>query len=80
MPRRTQPSDADTGQPLSITLNAQQLNTRAVTLADLVIEAGHEGAKIATAINGDFVPVRARAATRLQSGDRVEIVTARQGG
>lgn len=80
MPPRTQPSDAVSGRPLSITLNAEQLNTRAVTLADLVSEAGHAGAKIATAINGDFVPARARAATRLQPGDRVEIVTARQGG
>lgn len=65
---------------LPITLNAQDLSTRATTLEDLVAEQGHAGAKIATAVNGNFVPARMRAATKLQAGDRVEILTARQGG
>ena len=37
-------------------------------------------AKVATALNGEFVPARARAATPLKEGDRIEIVAPRQGG
>ena len=37
-------------------------------------------AKVATALNGDFVPERMRASTPVSPGDRVEIVSARQGG
>jgi sulfur carrier protein len=76
MPVKASPSAHDQ----TITLNAQDLSTRAATLEDLVAEQGHAGAKIATAVNGNFVPARMRAATKLQSGDRVEILTARQGG
>ena len=50
------------------------------TLADLLAEAGFGGLKVATAVNGDFVPERARAATTLADGDRVEVVAPRQGG
>ena len=37
-------------------------------------------AKVATALNGDFVPARKRAETPLREGDRIEIVSPRQGG
>jgi thiamine biosynthesis protein ThiS len=33
-----------------------------------------------SAINGEFVPARAREATPLKDGDRIEIVAPRQGG
>jgi len=38
------------------------------------------GAVVATALNGEFVPARQRAATKLTDGDRIEIVAPRQGG
>jgi sulfur carrier protein len=76
MPLKTSPP----GRTLAITLNAQDLATSAATLEDLVAEQGHAGAKIATAVNGNFVPARMRATTKLQAGDRVEILSARQGG
>lgn len=72
---------ANLKQPtLTLTLNAKAVTTPAVTLADLVAEQGHGGSKIATAVNGTFVAASARATTRLAGGDRVEIVSPRQGG
>jgi sulfur carrier protein len=65
---------------LAVHLNGEPRQTGASTLADLVAEAGYGDARIATALNGDFVPARARATTRLKSGDHIEIVAPRQGG
>ncbi len=61
-------------------VNGQKTASGAVTLADLVHERGLSEAKVATALNGQFVPAAQRATTTLSSGDRVEIVSARQGG
>ncbi|MCK5090815.1 MAG: sulfur carrier protein ThiS, partial [Hyphomicrobiaceae bacterium] len=54
--------------------------TEAATLAALVTELGHGDARVATARNGDFVTARARGATQLAPGDRIEIVSPRHGG
>jgi sulfur carrier protein len=64
---------------LSVTLNGAGLSTRAATVAALLEEQGFTG-KVATAVNGTFVPERARRDTHLAPGDCVEVVTARQGG
>lgn len=63
-----------------ITVNGRVVSTEARTLADLVAAEGFGEAKVATAVNGDFVPARARGATAIQDGDSVEILSARQGG
>jgi sulfur carrier protein len=63
-----------------ITVNGHPMATRAATLAAFIAEQGYGVAKVATAVNGDFVPERARGVTALRAGDRVEIVSARQGG
>jgi sulfur carrier protein len=63
-----------------ILLNGEAVQTGAPTLAALLDEAGYGAQKVATAVNGDFVSERARATTRLEPGDRVEVVAARQGG
>lgn len=65
---------------VGITVNGEALETSARTLALLMTELGHGGAPIATAVNGEFVPERAREAHPLATGDRVEIVAPRQGG
>ena len=65
---------------LRLFVNGEPRETMAATIADLIDEAGYGAAKVATALNGEFVPVRARAATRLKAGDHVEIVAPRQGG
>jgi sulfur carrier protein len=35
---------------------------------------------LATALNGEFAPARARAATHMKEGDRIEILAPRGGG
>ena len=65
---------------MTLTLNGQPADHAAATLAELVAELGLGDAKVATALNGTFVPARARAATQLSEGDRVEVVSPRQGG
>ncbi len=67
-------------RPLAIFVNAQEIATTASTLKQLIDDQGHAGARVATAVNGEFVPARAWSETLLRDGDRVEIVTARQGG
>lgn len=65
---------------MKISVNGETMDTEAGTLADLLIERGLAGAKLATAVNEDFVPATLRDTTVLQSGDRVEIVAPQQGG
>lgn len=65
---------------MTLTINGQAEDHEAATLAALVDALGLGNAKVATALNGSFVPARARAATALTAGDRVEIVAPRQGG
>jgi sulfur carrier protein len=63
-----------------IVLNGRPLKSGAETLAALLVEQGFGGVKVATALNGDFVPERGRAETALRDGDHVEILSVRQGG
>ena len=65
---------------IDIVVNGDRLETQAATVAELVAELGLAGARVATARNGDFVPARARAATAIAAGDRIEIVSPRHGG
>jgi len=64
----------------TIFVNGDPVATQAGTLAELVAELGHAGKRIATARNGDFVPECARTATRIEGGDKIEIVSPRHGG
>jgi sulfur carrier protein len=61
-------------------VNGRKVLTAARTMAELVDEQALGEAKVATALNGHFVPGPRRATTTLAAGDRVEIVSARQGG
>lgn len=65
---------------VTVHINGEPRETRAATLAALVDEGGYGEARIATAVNGNFVPARMRAATPLAADDRIEIVAPRQGG
>jgi sulfur carrier protein len=67
-------------EPISLTVNGEVRTTRAQTLADLIAGENFGERTVATALNGAFVPVRARAEKRLETGDRIEILSARQGG
>lgn len=65
---------------MKIIVNGEPQDTRATTLHDLCSALGLGDIKIATAVNGDFVPAPARASHRLAQNDKVEIVAPRQGG
>ncbi len=65
---------------MQIDLNGQPAQTKAATLAALIEERGYDAASVATALDGDFVPRSARAATPLTEGARVEVVAPMQGG
>ena len=65
---------------IELVVNGRKTDSEARTLAALVVERGLANAKVATAVNGQFVPEARRATTALDRGDRVEIVSARQGG
>lgn len=63
-----------------ITVNGEPQRLAADTLERALAELGFSGVKVATALNGEFVPAGRRSEIRLASGDRIEIVTARAGG
>ncbi|NNK78298.1 MAG: sulfur carrier protein ThiS [Litoreibacter sp.] len=65
---------------MKITVNGTATEVAAVRLDAILIELGHGDAKVATAVNEDFVPASLRATRELSSGDRLEIVAPRQGG
>jgi len=65
---------------LKILLNGNQLETEAKTLEDLCRSLGYSNDKIATALNGEFIPERNRQDAVLTRNDKIEIVSPRQGG
>lgn len=66
------------GKP--IVVNGVPRWAAARTLADLVAETGEPTRKVATAVNGVFVPARERATVELSPGDKIEILAPQQGG
>ncbi len=65
---------------MTMIVNGEPRDVAAGTLAEALHALDYGEAKIATAVNGEFVPARARAATPVREGDRIEIVAPRQGG
>ena len=65
---------------MRLVVNGEPQEVPAATLADALQSLDLAEAKVATALNGEFVPARARASTLLKDGDRIEIVAPRQGG
>lgn len=65
---------------MTITINGEERDVTADTLASLVSTLGLSDAAIATALNGSFVARTRRVQVELRAGDRVEIVSPMQGG
>ena len=65
---------------MKIEVNGERREVSSATLEHILSELGFDDAKVATAVNGDFVPVGARAGHHLAAGDRVEILAPMQGG
>ena len=65
---------------IAIQLNGEQRSVAAQSLADLVTELGLEQRMIAIERNLEVVPKSEYDATRLQEGDRIELVHMIGGG
>ncbi len=65
---------------MQIVVNGEPRQVAATTLAAMLEELGYGGARLATALDGDFVPAGRRDACRLAEGCAVEILAPRQGG
>lgn len=65
---------------MKITVNGTAIDVAATNLAQALHELGYGDQRVATAVNEAFVPATARDAQELAEGDRLEIVTPRQGG
>lgn len=65
---------------MRIEVNGEGREVAARTLGAALAELGWADAKVATALNGAFVPAAAREAQALAPGDRLEVVGPMQGG
>ena len=65
---------------MKLVVNGERQDVPAATLAEALQSLDLAEAKVATALNGEFVPARARTRRALKDGDRIEIVAPRQGG
>jgi len=65
---------------LNLIVNGEEHELDAKTLAGALRALDYGEARVATALNGEFVPARARETTPVKDGDRIEILAPRQGG
>jgi sulfur carrier protein len=65
---------------MQIRVNDEPREVAGPTLAAALDEMGFGGARVATAVNGAFVPAAARGAHVLAEGDRLEVLAPMQGG
>lgn len=66
---------------MTVTVNGQRRTVHdGHTVSDVVVELTPAPTGVAVAVNGEIVPRGAWAATTLHEGDRVEVLTAVQGG
>ncbi|HWZ62949.1 MAG TPA: sulfur carrier protein ThiS [Steroidobacteraceae bacterium] len=65
---------------MRILVNGAWHEIAARQLAGTLEELGYHGRVVATAVNGEFVPVEARMRRELADGDRLEVLAPMQGG
>ncbi len=65
---------------MRVVVNGEDREVEATTLVVALAALDYGDAKVATALNGEFVPARARGETPVKDGDRIEILAPRQGG
>ncbi len=68
------------GPSKTLVVNGDRREIVGETLAQALVALDYAEATVATALNGEFVPKRARDATPVKDGDRIEILSPRQGG
>ena len=65
---------------MRIEVNGEGREVAATTVAAALTELGLADARVATALNGTFVPKALRDNTQLATGDRLEMLAPMQGG
>ncbi len=65
---------------MRIEVNGTDREVTGPTLHAVLAELGWADARVATALNGDFVPKGVRGETMLKDGDRLEVLAPMQGG
>lgn len=65
---------------MKIEVNGEGHTVTGTTVAGVLAELGWGEARVATALNGEFLPKAARDSTALKDGDRLEVLAAMQGG
>lgn len=65
---------------MKIVLNGKPYETETAALDALLDELGYAPRFVATAVNGDFVPVGERTKIVLSENDRLEVVAPMKGG
>lgn len=65
---------------MKLTVNGQQHDSKAATLAALLSELGYKDAVVATALNGEFIPADTRSNIKVEDQDRIEILAPMKGG
>ena len=65
---------------MKIEVNGEAREVNSATVSDALQELGWANARVATALNGTFVPRWARGSTPLTAGDRLEVLAPMQGG
>ena len=65
---------------MKLTINGEARSLDAATVAEALAALDMGEARVATALNGQFVPAGERATTPLEPGDALEILSPMQGG
>ncbi|MCQ2005915.1 sulfur carrier protein ThiS [Rhizobium sp. NRK18] len=65
---------------MKLTINGEEQDVAAETLAALLSALDYEGDWLATAVNGELVPRSERDEHMLADGDRIEVLSPMQGG
>lgn len=65
---------------MEIMVNDERTRIQSDVLSEALVELGYGEAKVATAIDGVFVPRSARSTRMLLEGEKLEILAPMQGG
>lgn len=65
---------------MNIVLNGEKKSISSSNLSEVLTELGYGDAKIATALNEEFISENNRTDIVLEAGDRLEILAPMQGG
>ena len=65
---------------MNIYVNSVETQVDSTELVKVLLQLGYDNVTIATAINGDFVPLSQRHLAKVKDGDKLEVLAPMQGG